>query len=84
MRRRLELPALSHQQPCLPPCTHNPEEHEEMKKERDSRCLVKIMIIMAVITAILVKSYDDSGAFTHGFLDTMRICKIAGYSPAHA
>lgn len=76
MRRRLELPALSHQQPGLPPspCTRHPEEHEIMK-ERASRWLMRIMIIIVVITVLLVRSCNDRVAFTHGFLDTSEFVK---------
>lgn len=45
---------------------------------------MKIMIVTVIITVLLVESYDDSVAFTHGFMGHQRIDKIAGYSPAYA
>lgn len=36
---------------------------------------MKIMIIMVMITVLLVKSYNDDEAFTHGFLDTGEFVK---------
>lgn len=56
------------------PCTQ-PEENEEIMKERDLWCLMKIMIIMAMIIVLLVQSYNDCVDFTHGFLDTSDILK---------
>lgn len=56
------------------PHTDKPKEHEEIIKER-LRWLMKIMIIMAMITVLLVKPYNDSIVFTHGFLDTSEFVK---------
>lgn len=55
--------------PAAPALT--PEEGEGIMKGRDLRCLVEIMIIITgMITVLLVRSCDDSVAFTHGLVDT--------------
>lgn len=53
------------------PCTDNPEEREEIMKERGRESEMKIMIIIVMIAVILVK-YNDSVAFTPGALDTIQ------------
>ena len=84
MRRRLELRALlRHQQQQQLHPAHNPEQHEEIMKEGDSWWLMKIMTIMLMITVILVKAYNASVAFTHGFFTWTPadfFSKIAGCS----
>lgn len=69
-RRRLELPALGHQQPCL-----HPVQGARGDNEGESWWLMKIMIIMAMITVTVVKSFNGSAAFTHDFLDTGEFVK---------
>lgn len=53
------------------PCTDNPEEREEIMKERGREREMKIMIIIVMIAVILVKC-NDSVAFTPGALDTIQ------------